>query len=544
MDASHTTAQFDTPGLTTGSGHDASEPRIPRRDQRKELTFVVLAAVLLVAFAALENLTWPHGNIHLHTLMETAATLLALIVAAVALVRYYAKRHYTILLLGVGFLGTGLLDGYHGLVTSEPVLPYFPSDNYSLAPWSWNASRIFFAALMFLSWLAQRREQKLGEAGQLGEVAIYAVTGLLTLATFMFFAFVPLGDAYFPDLLFGRPEEFIAAVFFALALYGHLSDQGWRENSLQFWIVLSLIVGLICQLFYMPRSFALFDGMFDAAHLLKIVSYLLVFVGLLAEISSTWRREQAFAAELEARVHERTASLEKANDLLEESNIELQQFAYIASHDLQSPLRAVAGFAQFLQKDYQGKLSDEADGYINRIVQGCKRMQQLINDLLSFSRVQSRSRPFERVDLNGVIEDAIGMLQSSLKDSGGTVTFDDLPVIRGDRSQLSQLLQNLIGNGLKYAGDSPPQVHAWAEPGNGEWTICIRDNGIGIDHRHHRKIFEIFRRLHTDDEYPGTGIGLAVCRRIVTRHGGRIWVESAEGSGSTFHFTIPVATES
>ena len=224
---------------------------------------------------------------------------------------------------------------------------------------------------------------------------------------------------------------------------------------------------------------------------------------------------------------------------LEQSNIELQQFAYIASHDLQAPLRGIAGFAQFLQHEYQGQLDATADEYIGHIVAGSLRMQQLINDLLAYSRVESRSRPFAMVNLAEVFDDALEVLRAEIGESGGEVTRGELPTVTGDPAQLFQLLQNLISNGLKYHNDAPPSVQVTAEGNDRQWTIAVRDNGIGIEAKHHERIFEIFLRLHTQEKYPGTGIGLAVCRRIVLRHGGRIWVESEVGRGSTFYFTLP-----
>ncbi len=224
---------------------------------------------------------------------------------------------------------------------------------------------------------------------------------------------------------------------------------------------------------------------------------------------------------------------------LEQSNIELQQFAYIASHDLQAPLRGIASFAQFLQQEYQGQLDATADDYIGEIVSGAQRMQQLIKDLLAYSRVESRSRPFESVPLAAVFDDAVLLLRAEIEDARAEVTRGELPIVAGDAAQMSQLLQNLISNGLKYHGDAPPHVHVSAERNDSGWTISVCDNGIGIDAKHHEKIFEIFIRLHTQEKYPGTGIGLAVCRRIVLRHGGRIWVESEVGCGSTFSFTLP-----
>ncbi len=239
-------------------------------------------------------------------------------------------------------------------------------------------------------------------------------------------------------------------------------------------------------------------------------------------------------------LEQRNDELICTRDSLEQSNTELQQFAYVASHDLQSPLRAIAGFAQFLEKDYQDKLDESAGDYLRRIVDAAKRMQTLINDLLAYARVDARAVPFRSTSLAAVFDDVVELLQVDIADVGGRVTRDDLPTVNGDPSQLSQLLQNLISNGLKYHGQSPPHVQVSAQENGGEWVVSVQDNGIGIESKHHDRIFEIFRRLHSQDQIPGTGIGLAVCRRIANRHGGRIWVESVPGNGTTFSFSIPV----
>ncbi len=231
--------------------------------------------------------------------------------------------------------------------------------------------------------------------------------------------------------------------------------------------------------------------------------------------------------------------LAKSNRALERSNLELQQFAYTASHDLQTPLRSITGFVQLLQKRYHGELDEQADDWIERVVNATERMQKLIHDLLAYSRVESRAQPFEEVDCNEVLEDALEMLGSSIKDAVEKIEHGELPVIAGDRSQLVQLFQNLIGNAIKYHDEDPPQVSIHAVKKEDDWVFSVKDNGIGIASDQLEKIFEIFRRLHTPGEYPGTGIGLAVCRRVVHRHGGRIWVESEPGEGSTFKFTIP-----
>ena len=246
--------------------------------------------------------------------------------------------------------------------------------------------------------------------------------------------------------------------------------------------------------------------------------------------------------ELELRVSERTKELAFANQILEQSNLELKQFAYIASHDLQSPLRSISGFVQLLKMEYEDKLSEEAVDWIRRTVQSIAQMQTLLRDLLSYSRVDARSVPFTQIPFLDIVNDALTLLESSIRDSGGRVTWDQLPVIMGDRSQLVQLIQNLIGNGLTYRGDKPPHIHLSAERSGKEWVFSVRDNGIGIAPKHYEQIFEIFKRLHDQKDYPGTGIGLAVCRRVVIRHGGRIWVQSEPGHGSTFFFTIPEGT--
>ncbi|MBK8050430.1 MAG: PAS domain S-box protein [Anaerolineales bacterium] len=232
---------------------------------------------------------------------------------------------------------------------------------------------------------------------------------------------------------------------------------------------------------------------------------------------------------------------------LEQSNQDLEQFAYVASHDLQEPLRMVASYVQLLARQYQGKLDAEADQYIGYAVDGAKRMQRLIQDLLTLSRISTRPQTMRNIDCETVLAEALKNLQIVIEDSGASLTHAPLPVVYADQGQLVQLFQNLIGNALKFHGDTPPQVHIEAElePGDGaveppHWLFRISDNGIGIDPQYFDRIFEIFQRLHNRDEYSGTGIGLAICRRIVERHGGHIGVISTPGHGATFFFTLPV----
>jgi PAS domain S-box-containing protein len=249
--------------------------------------------------------------------------------------------------------------------------------------------------------------------------------------------------------------------------------------------------------------------------------------------------QRELSRDLERHVEERTAELARANEALARSNLDLQQFAYVASHDLQTPLRAIAGFAQALQADYQARLDATAQDYIERIVRGASRLQELIQDLLEFSRVDSPGTPSDAVDMNQAFRDAIECLRPAIETADAEVRSDSLPTVQGNLPHFTHLLQNLIENALKYRGQDPPQVRVSAQRQGGDWRITVTDNGIGIAPQYHERIFEIFRRLHTTHAYPGTGIGLSLCRRIVNRYGGRIWVEGAEGAGSSFHFTIP-----
>ena len=232
-------------------------------------------------------------------------------------------------------------------------------------------------------------------------------------------------------------------------------------------------------------------------------------------------------------------TLRKAMADLKRSNEELQQFAYVASHDLQEPLRAVASFTQLLSERYKGRLDADADEFIAFAVGGANRMQTLINDLLSYSRLETRGKPPEPVDSHDALGQALANLGTAIRESVALVTNDDLPKVLADESQLVQLFQNLVGNAIKFRGKEPPRVHVSAVSKGNEWLFSVRDNGIGIAQEYHERIFSIFQRLHSREDYPGTGIGLALCKRIVERHGGTIRVESEPGSGSTFFFTLP-----
>jgi signal transduction histidine kinase len=243
------------------------------------------------------------------------------------------------------------------------------------------------------------------------------------------------------------------------------------------------------------------------------------------------KQEELIEAETRVRQH---------SDALARSNEELQRFAYVASHDLQEPLRSIVSFSQLLDRRYRGRLDQDADDYLQFIIDGGTRMQMLIKDLLQLSRIETRGRPFEHVEAGEVLADALRTIDAGITEAGGRIEAGPLPRVFGDPVQLEQVFTNLIGNAVKYRRFGVPLViRVSAEKHGPFWEFAIADNGIGIEAEYFDRIFEMFQRLHTQDEFSGTGIGLAVVKKIVERHGGRIWVESTPGEGSTFFFTLP-----
>jgi PAS domain S-box-containing protein len=238
-------------------------------------------------------------------------------------------------------------------------------------------------------------------------------------------------------------------------------------------------------------------------------------------------------------------ALRRSAEELDRSNMELEQYAYVASHDMQEPLRTITGYLQLLSHRYQGQLDEKADKYIAYVVEGAERMSTLIRDLLSYSRVNRRGEQLRPTDALESLELALGNLRSAIEQSGASITHDPLPIVNADKTQLIQLFQNLVGNAIKYRSpDRPLQVHISARSEDGSWLFDIQDNGIGFEQQYEDKMFLIFQRLHSRGKYPGTGIGLAICRRIVDRHGGRIWAVGEPGKGARFSFTIPVRRSS
>jgi PAS domain S-box-containing protein len=237
--------------------------------------------------------------------------------------------------------------------------------------------------------------------------------------------------------------------------------------------------------------------------------------------------------------HAAQDELARRSQALARSNAELEQFAYVVSHDLQQPLGMISSYLELLEESVGDTLPDETRNYFDRVIRGADRMQEMVDAVLGYSRVDTRGRDFEPVDLGRILARVLSELETEITSSGAVITNDELPIVVGDGPQLHQLMHNLIGNAIKFAGGQSPRVHIGGRQEDAEWIVSVRDNGIGIEPDAAERIFVMFQRLHTQDEIPGTGIGLAICKRIVERHGGRIWVDSRPHRGSTFFFALP-----
>jgi PAS domain S-box-containing protein len=258
---------------------------------------------------------------------------------------------------------------------------------------------------------------------------------------------------------------------------------------------------------------------------------------------ASWQtKEGEFFSGIIRDITERKRAQEQLKQTAEElarSNRELEQFASVASHDLQEPLRVMTSYLQLLQRRFQEKLDAEGNKFIARSVDAAARMKTLVNDLLNYSRVSTRGEPFKSANCQDILHEVRDSLRVAIDESGATLTYDTLPEVMADHTQLTQLFQNLIGNAIKFRGEVSPKIHVTAEHKDAAWLFSVRDNGIGIEPQYAERIFDIFQRLHSRRDYPGTGVGLAICRKIVERHGGQIWMESALGHGTTFNFTLP-----
>lgn len=502
-----------------------------------------------------------------HALLEWTAFCAALFTVILAFSHYSITRDITTPIIAIALFSAGCMDAFHTLAAARLIEAVAP--NKDLIPFTWAICRIFNALIMIVgvSMFLFRNVSYKHLGGQF-IVLVSLIFGVIAYSIISYCAnSAILPQTQYPNAFITRPYDVIPLVLFLFAGV-YLYPKFYRKvpNLFTHALIISAIPEVVVEIHMAFGSSALFDNHFNIAHFLKIIAYVIPLVGLSLDYARTYREQKNTTDQLalsKERLETQKSEIESVNSILsveidvrkqaqkelstraselERSNKELREFAYVASHDLQEPLRMVASYTQLLSRRYKGKLDEDADEFIGFAVDGANRMQQLINDLLMYSRVDSQGKELKPLMLTDAFTWATSNLEVAIADSGSIVTHDELPKIVGDTSQLGQLLQNLIGNAIKFRGEISPTIHVSAAQKDGMWQISVSDNGIGIDEKFRERIFVIFQRLHNRETYEGTGIGLALCKKIVEQHGGKIWIESTLGEGTTFFFTLKDAS--
>jgi signal transduction histidine kinase len=481
-----------------------------------------------------------------HTLLEWSAFCTAIFTVFLAFIHFNTKRDVTTLVIGIGLFFAGVMDAFQTLAADRLLETVADSQNF--VPFTWAVCRLFNAMIMIAGaqmCLVTRTSTWRVRPGFALLVSI--VFGGIAYGIIHFSASSSrLPQTLFPETIVTRPYDAAPLVLFLFAgafVYPRLYQR--VPSIFSHALIISTLPNVATQLHMTFGSSTLFDHHFNTAHFLKIIAYLVPFSGLALDYIRTYREEERAVQQLirtQVSLIERSAQLEQANTDLMRRNAELDEFNYVASHDLQEPVRKMIAFSDHLRKDLGPDLSTRTSQDVDFIVDAATRMQVLIQDLLTLSRTGRTAMKHEWVSLDACVGHVIEGLAMRIHETGATITRDRLPTVWADPTLLTQLYQNLLDNALKFVSHGKPEIRLTAELHDDHWVLGIHDHGIGIKPEYAEHIFIPFKRLHSRAEYPGVGIGLAICRKAVERHGGNIWVESQPGEGAHFKFILQPQT--
>ena len=478
-----------------------------------------------------------------HALLEWTAFSAAIFVVLLAFCHYSITNDITTPVIGVALFCAGAMDAFHTLAATRLISAV--AENKDLIPFTWALSRVFNAVIMiagvgiFLS--GRKINPKNGFKFIILTSLVFASIGYLLI----YFAATSyqLPQTQFPDAIIRRPYDIVPLLLFlfaGLVVYPMFAKR--YPSIFASALLLSALPEVVVELHMAFGSQRLFDNDFNIAHFLKIIAYVIPLVGLVLDYVQTYKSQIAHHEQLKAtheKLNTKAFELDRTNNRLTQSNAELEKFAYIASHDLQEPLRKIQAFGDRLHKRIAIVDDVKAIDYIDRMQNASTRMRSLIDDLLKFSRVGSEDYALKDTDLNEVLKRVIDDLHISIDEKSAQINIDKLPIILAERSKIYQVFLNLLSNSLKFAReDATPIINIVSQQVTVEnrdyWQIKVQDNGIGFEQEYADKIFEVFQRLHGRSQYPGTGIGLAICKKIVAKHNGMIYVESELDKGACF----------